>query len=484
MEWFKNFLKSLFGEKSAEVKTPDATPPIPINMPKQDDVTIPTKPSIARPADLPASNHYASKDPILLAKEYAFLFPQVKIKADMLAQARSAAKNILKGKDRYLTVQKATGVPWLFTGLTHYREASLRWNAYLGNGDPWDKVSVHVPAGRGPFKSWEEGAIDALTYQGYKNLQDWSIGAFLRRIEAYNGMGYRINGVHDFQCRKQVRGDGTVRPGTFNGVYHGSMQDTTPKNASPYMYNGTQFYEKGVSIEDHSFYPDAKDDQCGIMAILWALIEAGETVFGISSSGIISQPKPVEPKPSAPPTVGMSRKGNYLHAAVALGLQDAADHTLKVMAEQFPKSDPRYYAIYDIDQHSSKKRLFLIDADTMEAKQKCVAHGLGSDPDGSGYATKFSNVNNSKMSSLGVFRCAEIYSGAHGKSMRLDGLEMSNSLARERAIVMHSANYVTESSAGRSWGCPAVSPEFISEALQKLNGGSFLTIWSKKQSKV
>jgi lysozyme family protein len=66
-------------------------------------------------------------------------------------------------KSRYQTVSDATGVPWFIIAVIHEREASQSWKASLAQGDPWDKPSIHVPRGRGPFESWEEAAIDALT---------------------------------------------------------------------------------------------------------------------------------------------------------------------------------------------------------------------------------------------------------------------------------------------------------------------------------
>ena len=79
----------------------------------------------------------------------------------------------------------------------HERESSQNWFASLAQGDPWNRVSVHVPAGRGPFKSWEEAAIDALAHcapYAARN-RDWSVGGTLTMLEQYNGLGYAARGV-------------------------------------------------------------------------------------------------------------------------------------------------------------------------------------------------------------------------------------------------------------------------------------------------
>lgn len=143
-------------------------------------------------------------------------------------------------------------------------------------------------------------------------------------------------------------------------------------------------------------------------------------------------------------------------------------------------------SIVDFSQASTKKRLYVID---LAAKQllfnTMVAHGKNS---GELMAKNFSNVAESNQSSLGFYVTAEKYMGKHGLSMRLDGMEKSNSRARERAIVMHAADYVSEGFAksrgfiGRSWGCPAVSPEVNEQIINAVGNGSCLFIYSPQQS--
>ncbi|WP_157385378.1 hypothetical protein [Rhizobium freirei] len=228
-----------------------------------------------RPQDLPPSNHYASTDQALLTKEYLWLWSQLFANGPKYPEAKRAADVAVQNKARYQTVSEQTDVPWFVIAAIHYREASQSWRGCLHNGDPWNKTTIHVPAGLGPWNSWEDAAVDAMRYEHYANLHDWGCGDVFRRLELYNGPGYRIGKVKDFICHKQGN-----RTGTFDGTYYGSMQDTTPRNASPYIYNGTPFYQKGVSIEDHSFYPDAVDDNVGVMFFLKVLeAESKEILF-------------------------------------------------------------------------------------------------------------------------------------------------------------------------------------------------------------
>ncbi len=141
----------------------------------------------------------------------------------------------------------------------------------------------------------------------------------------------------------------------------------------------------------------------------------------------------------------------------------------------------KYLSIIDMSLSANEDRFFLIDMESKKIilKNK-VAHGRNS---GSEYATIFSNKIGSYQSSLGFFKTAETYNGKHGLSLRLDGLEFSNNNARSRAIVIHSADYVSEKfifkngRLGRSLGCPALPKEGFSEIIEKIKEGSLLYVY-------
>lgn len=143
----------------------------------------------------------------------------------------------------------------------------------------------------------------------------------------------------------------------------------------------------------------------------------------------------------------------------------------------------RYMAIFDYSQHSSKKRFYIIDLVDGSVEQLVSSHGVGSDSKNTGYATTFSNVNNSKQSSLGFVRGAERYYSSKFKSdaLRLDGLETRNSRVRSRAIVIHAADYVTSSNAGRSWGCPAFERNRTRSVVNRLENGALIYLFHPSQ---
>lgn len=138
--------------------------------------------------------------------------------------------------------------------------------------------------------------------------------------------------------------------------------------------------------------------------------------------------------------------------------------------------------LIDFSKSSNTKRLWIIDMDTKTILYNTlVAHGRNS---GNEFATKFSNIGSSNQSSLGFYATGELYNGKHGESLKLDGLEPGiNSNARNRAVVMHAADYVSESfiqqhsRLGRSLGCPALPNELNKEIINLIQGKSCLFIY-------
>jgi len=142
-------------------------------------------------------------------------------------------------KARYQAVQRTTGVPWFVIAVIHERECAQDWHGSLAQGDPWNRVSVHVPRGRGPFLSWDAAAFDALVHCAPKAAlnKDWSAGGTLTELEQFNGLGYAARGI-----------------------------------ASPYIWSGTDQYHGGKYVRDGAFDPHAFDQQLGCAGLIKAMM--------------------------------------------------------------------------------------------------------------------------------------------------------------------------------------------------------------------
>ncbi|MCU0351276.1 MAG: murein L,D-transpeptidase catalytic domain family protein [Flavobacterium sp.] len=145
--------------------------------------------------------------------------------------------------------------------------------------------------------------------------------------------------------------------------------------------------------------------------------------------------------------------------------------------------------IIDFSLPSTQDRLWVIDMNTQTVLfQSLVAHGKNS---GDNFATHFSNVSESFQSSLGFYTTAEVYQGKHGFSLRLDGVEKGiNDNARNRAIVLHGADYVSKKfitqhgRLGRSQGCPAVPYEIHEKLIETIKNKSCLFIYHPSRNYV
>ena len=136
--------------------------------------------------------------------------------------------------------------------------------------------------------------------------------------------------------------------------------------------------------------------------------------------------------------------------------------------------------VADFSLPSRAARFHVVNLADGHVNSYLVAHGRGSDPTHTGWLERFSNDPGSYATSSGAFRTGSLYGGAHGRSMRLDGLDATNSNAAARAIVVHGAWYVSEAMIGqsgmlgRSEGCFAVSNSRLGEIIAALGPGRLI----------
>jgi lysozyme family protein len=181
-----------------------------------------------------------------LRREYTLLYQSCLVRPARKAVVDRIARGLAANRARYEKVASAVGMPWYVVAVIHSVEAGGDFTRHLHNGDPLTARTVHVPAGRPktgkpPF-TWEQSAIDALTYQGMRNWKDWSVPGTLYKLEGYNGFGYR---------------------------------DQHPQVLSPYLWSFSNHYTRGKYVADGRFSPTTVSQQCGAAVLLKRLQEGG-----------------------------------------------------------------------------------------------------------------------------------------------------------------------------------------------------------------
>ena len=136
--------------------------------------------------------------------------------------------------------------------------------------------------------------------------------------------------------------------------------------------------------------------------------------------------------------------------------------------------------IADFGLHSANQRFHFVDLVNERVESFFVSHGTGSDSEHDGWLKRYSNIEGSEATSRGAYMTRSWYRGKYGTSIRLDGLDPTNSNALPRAIVMHPAEYARPEhigrwgKLGRSNGCFALGPDQFAKVLLDLSGGRLL----------
>ena len=179
---------------------------------------------------------------------------------------------------------------------------------------------------------------------------------------------------------------------------------------------------------------------------------------------------PLAPVPAAP--VALTAPGGinptlFAKAKAALDSRNWIRHRDFIGVADFARgsADPRFHIVHLPSGHVETHR---------------VAHGNGSDPGHTGFLDHFSNQPGSEATSSGAYMTHDTYHGKYGLSMKVRGLDWSNSNAESRAIVIHNAWYAEpemvdiHGKLGRSQGCFAFSRKDQWNVMQRLGDGRMI----------
>lgn len=182
----------------------------------------------------------ASRSPPTSPDGYANAFWSATLRADWINQIDATIDKIVSARPQLEKVGQATQTPWYLVGVFWMLETGGSFSVHLLNGDPLTAQTVHVPAHRPEIwppppgqDPWEYSAADAIRYYKLSRLEAAGLGEMLSALELANGRGYQSRGLF-----------------------------------SPYLWNGTNLYDKGKFVSDHIWDPNAVSAQVGAVALL------------------------------------------------------------------------------------------------------------------------------------------------------------------------------------------------------------------------
>jgi lysozyme family protein len=184
----------------------------------------------------------------------------------------------------------ATDVPQPVASASFEREAGSNFRLNPAQGDPWDRVSVHVPRGQPPFPNWTAAQIAAYKIDGLDKIgaANWSWERACYEEELFNGFGYRARGVH-----------------------------------SPYLWGGTSIQQPGKFTTDHGFDAHETDTQLGVIPMMFRIVKLRPALAlpfpfpAFATPGIIPPPQP--------PPIGVHDAAALQTALNKLGAELAVD---------------------------------------------------------------------------------------------------------------------------------------------------------------
>lgn len=173
---------------------------------------------------------------------YDYLIANAKILPSWQRELDRFKDFVDKNKSQFTEAWAHTNIPVPVIAALNYRENGNNFSGHIHNGNPLTGKTYDVPAGRpktgkAPW-TWLESVIDCLVDLKKLNTFPWGddFSKDLEKLESFNGFGYRSRDVN-----------------------------------SPYIWSGTDAYDKGYFVRDHVFDPNAVNKQLGVFPMLKVL---------------------------------------------------------------------------------------------------------------------------------------------------------------------------------------------------------------------
>lgn len=218
------------------------------------------------------------------------------LKITRAAEVHSRAVAILRRPEviaNFAPVQDQLGIPMLWMIPSFERESGLDFRDSPAQGDRWDRVSINVPRGAGPFPSFTAAAIWSYRHDGIdKNSAPWTWPYMCWAWEKFNGFGPRDHG-------------------RVTGYNFAGTDQYDPPTGDGGKYKG-----------DGDWAPGMTDQQLGCVALALELVRL-EPALALHNAPIIAPITPQEPITVTPTPIGV---GGDVPDRDAAWIQDALNH--------------------------------------------------------------------------------------------------------------------------------------------------------------
>lgn len=330
--------------------------------------------------------------------------------------------------------------PAVMIGAIHNMESSQNFQGVLHNGERilgTGKKTTLVPKGRGPFRTWKEAAVDALTLKGIESMKDWSVQNVLKTLERFNGTGY-LKGSGKNEYSPYLWAQSSINDNFGKYVADGKFSSTANANG-----------QTGAATLIREVYRQLQPTPAPVIV--------NPEFMGTAEKVIAKNPK-IEPR--------------------------MINRAVKFLDNPAIKNE-KYFVAVNFSLHESVPRLYVFDiaSGEMLADEKCAV-GKNSDKNKDGWADSFSNVSGSFQSSLGAILTGRKFHNPKWKHVYLlYGLEPKlNGNIQKREILLHSTKYVDDKTGtpiGETLGCLGLSEPGI-ERIEPYIKDGLIYVWASE----
>jgi lysozyme family protein len=294
-----------------------------------------------------------------LAPEYAALLAAMRVdpvrEHELAARAAAVLDLANRHRDEWAEVEAKTGVPRLWGLASFERESGSDYSRSPAQGDRWDRVSVDVPRGLGPYRCWGDACVAAY----HIDRLDEVAGAS-QAVESPPHPGpLPASGERETPGVVQTSDTCLLMPGwtwprsCYEGELFNGFGPRAHGRRTGYLWSWTNIYTGGKYVADGKWDPDHIDEQCGMVPMMAALLRLDSPLaladgppWSVAPGTAGAPPAPTVPAiPGSNPARGGEDKGNAAGTGPSKAQGDLAAPTPAIPVLQ----PPDLPAVFDPD---------------------------------------------------------------------------------------------------------------------------------------